>query len=90
MQLYRGIYCKTIHTSIYPIQNSNNQIIPILIFMEYTVIEGKKKNSSNKLREGFRYVKVRESESFIFVKCSLFRTHSSECNGKINKLANLL
>ncbi len=52
--------------------------------MEYTVIEGKKN-----LCEGFRYVKAREPESCIYVKCSLFRTHSCECNGKINKSANL-
>ena len=58
--------------------------------MEYTVIEGLKKNSSNYFCEGFRYIKARESESCIYVKCSLFRTQSCECYGKINKSANLL
>ena len=52
-------------------------------------MEGKKVNSSNYLSEGFRYVKARESESIIYVKCSLFRSHSCQCFGKINKSAKL-
>ena len=40
--------------------------------------------------ECFRYIKARESESCIYVKCSLFRTPSCECYDKINKSANLL
>ena len=45
---------------------------------------------SNNFCEGFRYIKARESESCIYVKCSLFRTKSCECYGKIYKSANLL
>ena len=58
--------------------------------MDYTIIEGKKLNSMNFGCNGFRYVKVRESDSSIYRKCALFRTHSCKCRGKITILTNLL
>ena len=58
--------------------------------MEYTIIEGKKLNSTNYGCSGFRCVNARESKLSIYLKCALFRTHSCKCTGKINKYTNLL
>ena len=58
--------------------------------MEYSVIEGKKLNSKNYESEGFRYVKARECEGSIYIKCALFRTNSCPCIGRIDKATNLM
>ena len=58
--------------------------------MEYSVIEGKKLNSKNYESEGFRYVKTRECEGSIYIKCALFRTNSCPCIGRIDKATNLM
>ena len=58
--------------------------------MEYSVIEGKQLNSKNYESEGFRYVKARECEGSIYIKCALFRTNSCPCIGRIDKATNLM
>ena len=58
--------------------------------MEYSLVEGKKLNSTNYESEGFRYVKSRECETTIYLKCALFRTHSCLSIGRIDKITNLL
>ena len=42
--------------------------------MEYSLVEGKKLNSNNYECQGFRYVKSRECETAIYLKCALFRS----------------
>ena len=58
--------------------------------MEYFLVEGKKLNSTNYECEGFRYVKSRECETTIYLKCALFRTLSCLSIGRIDKITNLL
>ena len=57
--------------------------------MEYSVVEGKKLNSINYECEGFRYVKSRECENSIYLRCALFRKHSYPSIAKIDKITNL-
>ena len=57
--------------------------------MEYSIVEGKILNSKNYECQGYWYVKVRESPNSIFLNCALFRTHSCESFGKIDKLTDL-
>ena len=54
--------------------------------MEYSIVEGKTLNYEC---QAYRYAKVRESPNSIFLKCALFRTHSSESFVKIDKLTDL-
>ena len=61
----------------------------LVIFMEYSIVEGKILNSNNYECQRYRYVKVRESPNSIFLKCALFRTHSCESFGKIDKITDL-
>ena len=56
--------------------------------MEYSLVEGKKLNSTNYESEGFRYVKSRECETTIYLKYALFRTHSCLSIGRIDKITN--
>ena len=42
--------------------------------MEYSLVEGKNFNSINYECQGFRYVKSRECETAIYLKCALFRS----------------
>ena len=58
--------------------------------MEYSLVEGKKLNSNNYQCEGVRYVKCRDCETTIYLKCALFRTNSCLSIGKIDKITNLL
>ena len=58
--------------------------------MEYSLVEGKKLNSKNYESEGFRYVKARECEGAIYLKCALFRTNSCPCIGRIDKTTCLI
>ena len=54
------------------------------------IVEGKKFNSKNYECQGFRYVKVRESQTSTFLKCALFRTHGCQSFCRIDKLTDLL
>ena len=58
--------------------------------MEYSVAEGRKLNSKNYASEGFRYVKARECEGAIYLKCALFKTNSCPCVGRIDKATDLI
>ena len=46
-------------------------------------------NSKNYECQGFRYVKVRESQTSTFLRCALFRTHGCQSFGRIDKLTDL-
>ena len=84
-----------IHTSI---ENSIYSIFKFIppnpfafsFIMEYSIIEGKKLNSTNYECQGFRYVKSGEYGNSIYTKCALFRSNSCACTGKIDKQTNLL
>ena len=58
--------------------------------MEYSIIEGRKLNSTNYECQSFRYVKSGEYGNSIYTKCALFRSNSCACTGKIDKRTNLL
>ena len=47
--------------------------------MEVTLVEGKKLNSVNYQSAGYLYTKVRSSQQFTYVRCTLNR--SSGCPG---------
>ena len=84
-----------IHTSIENSIYCSFKFIPpnhfaFSFIMEYSIIEGKKLNSTNYECQGFRYVKSGEYGNSIYTNCALFRSNSCACTGKIDKQTNLL
>ena len=57
--------------------------------MDYSVVEGKKLNSINYECEGYRYVKFRECENSIYLRCALFRKLSCPSIAKVDKITNI-
>ena len=58
--------------------------------MQVTLVEGIKLNSFNYLSEGFLYVKVRTSQQFTYVRCTLNKSFGCPGYAKIDNVTNTL
>ena len=58
--------------------------------MDFSIVEGKKLNSTNYIYGGYRYTKNPESNGTIYLKCTLARQNACEGLAKISTLVNVL
>ena len=58
--------------------------------MEFSIVEGKRQNSLNYSSDGYRYVKYRESNGTIYLRCTLSKKWSCHGLAKISSTTNLL
>lgn len=60
--------------------------------MEYKIIEGKKLGSQNFECQGYLYIQSRQTETSIYLRCTLWRCGEKLCpgTGRIDRLLNVL